>query len=101
MSQQHRKKVVHKFKKSTKSMVLLASLKAGGVGVRLPFPCLIMPSFTHFDFTQLNLVRIALQLEDRWSLFTHCYVQVVATHVYLMDAWWNSSIESQAVRSHS
>ena len=52
-----RQKVVHKFTTSDKSCILLASLKAGGVGLNL----------------------------------------IAATHVYLMDAWWNSAVENQAV----
>lgn len=57
MSQKARQKVVHKFTNSDKSCILLASLKAGGVGLNL----------------------------------------IAATHVYLMDAWWNSAVENQAV----
>ena len=57
MSQKARQKVVHKFTTSDKSCILLASLKAGGVGLNL----------------------------------------IAATHVYLMDAWWNSAVENQAV----
>lgn len=50
MSQQARQKVVHKFTTTDNSCIMLASLKAGGVGLNL----------------------------------------IAATHVYLMDAWWNS-----------
>ncbi|GAA5863251.1 hypothetical protein JCM1840_002523 [Sporobolomyces johnsonii] len=57
MSQSMRQKVVRKFTKTDKSVILLASLKAGGVGLNL----------------------------------------VASDHVYLMDAWWNSAIEMQAI----
>lgn len=57
MSQKARQKVVHKFTTSDKSCIMLASLKAGGVGLNL----------------------------------------IAATHVYLMDAWWNSAVENQAI----
>ncbi|GAA6061262.1 hypothetical protein JCM10212_000703 [Sporobolomyces blumeae] len=57
MSQTARQKVVRKFTKSDSSVILLASLKAGGVGLNL----------------------------------------IAANHVYLMDAWWNSAVESQAI----
>ncbi|GAA5920015.1 hypothetical protein JCM1841_000379 [Sporobolomyces salmonicolor] len=57
MSQSTRQKVVRKFTKTDKSAILLASLKAGGVGLNL----------------------------------------VASNHVYLMDAWWNSAIEMQAI----
>ncbi|ORY91570.1 SNF2 family N-terminal domain-domain-containing protein [Leucosporidium creatinivorum] len=57
MSQKARQKVVHKFTNSDNSCIMLASLKAGGVGLNL----------------------------------------IAATHVYLMDAWWNSAVENQAI----
>ncbi|SCV70982.1 BQ2448_3744 [Microbotryum intermedium] len=57
MSQQAREKAVYKLTTTSKSCILLASLKAGGVGLNL----------------------------------------IAATHVYLMDCWWNAAIESQAV----
>lgn len=52
LSQKAREKVVHKFTSTPRLCILLASLKAGGVGLNL----------------------------------------VAATRVYLMDAWWNSSV---------
>ncbi|GJN89752.1 hypothetical protein Rhopal_002741-T1 [Rhodotorula paludigena] len=57
MSQGVRQKVVRKFTKSDNSVVLLASLKAGGVGLNL----------------------------------------IAGDHVYLMDTWWNSAVENQAI----
>jgi DNA repair protein RAD5 len=61
MSQKARQKVVHKFTNSDNSCIMLASLKAGGVGLNL----------------------------------------IAATHVYLMDAWWNSksSLRRRASRA--
>ncbi|BGP15266.1 DNA helicase rad5 [Rhodosporidiobolus nylandii] len=56
-SQAVRQKVVRKFTTSENSVVLLASTKAGGVGLNL----------------------------------------IAADHVYLMDTWWNSAVENQAV----
>ncbi|KAK4698930.1 DNA repair protein RAD5, partial [Phenoliferia sp. Uapishka_3] len=57
MSQKAREKVVHKLTNSKSSCILLASLKAGGVGLNL----------------------------------------CAATHVYIMDLWWNEAVESQAI----
>ncbi|GAA5986669.1 hypothetical protein JCM10908_003851 [Rhodotorula pacifica] len=57
MAQGVRQKVVRKFTTSDKSVVLLASLKAGGVGLNL----------------------------------------IAGDHVYLMDTWWNSAVENQAI----
>ncbi|TNY22091.1 SNF2 family N-terminal domain-containing protein [Rhodotorula diobovata] len=57
MTQGVRQKVVRKFTKTGESTVLLASLKAGGVGLNL----------------------------------------IAGDHVYLMDTWWNSAVENQAI----
>ncbi|GAA5841303.1 hypothetical protein JCM9279_000609 [Rhodotorula babjevae] len=57
MTQGVRQKVVRKFTKSDRSIILLASLKAGGVGLNL----------------------------------------IAGDHVYLMDTWWNSAVENQAI----
>ncbi|KPV77426.1 uncharacterized protein RHOBADRAFT_51281 [Rhodotorula graminis WP1] len=57
MTQGVRQKVVRKFTKSDQSIILLASLKAGGVGLNL----------------------------------------IAGDHVYLMDTWWNSAVENQAI----
>lgn len=65
MSQAVRQKVVRKFTKTDKSVILLASLKAGGVG--------------------LNLVRRSHC--TRHVRLTGCSPQIAADHVYLMDTW--------------
>lgn len=57
MSRQARAAVVTSFTNTSKSTVLLASLKAGGVGLNL----------------------------------------VAATHVCVLDFWWNSATEDQAI----
>lgn len=75
MSQGVRQKVVRKFTKGDNSVVLLASLKAGGVG--------------------LNLV-IALRSLARLTADT-LKSQIAGDHVYLMDTWWNSAVENQAI----
>lgn len=69
MAQGVRQKVVRKFTTSEKSIVLLASLKAGGVG--------------------LNLVRITRVNSDSSSTTltkSRCR-KIAANHVYLMDTW--------------
>lgn len=57
LSQKSRANIVNKFTKSTKSECLLASIRAGGVGLNL----------------------------------------ICANHVVIMDSWWNSATEDQAV----
>lgn len=48
MTQGVRQKVVRKFTKTGESTVLLASLKAGGVGLNLVRPAPPLPSLTSF-----------------------------------------------------
>ena len=69
MAQAVRQKVVRKFTTSEKSIVLLASLKAGGVG--------------------LNLVRFTRVRSGSSSTTTDDFIcrQIAANHVYLMDTW--------------
>lgn len=71
MSQSVRQKVVRKFTKTDKSVILLASLKAGGVG--------------------LNLVRLAACAPREYCL-TCSFPQIAADHVYLMDTWCESAL---------